>query len=112
MAERLERMAAEVEPLKNPYLSSARLDSALNIEPPAELSRRVTFQANVAQLALHVGRIEEAITRFEDLASEERHSQQSRGGQPDAQLALIILFPGVVRQHHRQRARQEDKRAD
>jgi hypothetical protein len=70
MAERLQQMATEVEPWSHPYAGSARLDSMLEMEPPRDLARKVTFEARIAREAIHAGRTEEGIERFKELVAQ------------------------------------------
>ncbi|HUG41618.1 MAG TPA: CRTAC1 family protein [Longimicrobiales bacterium] len=65
MVERLRRIATEVEPFAHPYIRSARLDSALRIETPANPAQRLQLEALIGLEALRVGHIEDAIGRFE-----------------------------------------------
>ena len=93
MAERLQRIATEAEPLKHPYVTSARLDSALSIEPPADPIQRLRFKANLARETLRAGLTEDAIARLEELIAEVR----SQAGQvPPALAAAIIQTLGTA----------------
>ncbi len=87
MDERLQRLAAEVEPMNHPYVRSARLELALGIEPPTDLTRRLTLETNIAREALRVGQTEEAIARLERLAAE----IPSYPGQVSKQLVVAIV---------------------
>lgn len=87
MAERLQRFASEVETVNHPYLRSGRLEIALSIEPPADLTRRLTLETNIAREVLRVGRTEEAIQRLEMLAAE----IPSHSGELPPQLVVAIV---------------------
>ena len=87
MVERLERIAADIDPAGHPYLSSAPLAEARSADPPADPRGQITFKASVAQGALHAGLTEEAIARFEELLSDiETYQDQLPAG-----LTLAIL---------------------
>jgi len=72
MVERLERIATEVAPRRHPYVRSARLDSLLDRERPAEASRRIPLEARLAREELRAGRTGEAVRRLERLVGELR----------------------------------------
>ena len=69
MAQRLEHIAASIDPNRNPTANSARLDAMDASQPPADLRTLTLFSAAYAQELLHAGRSEEAFTRFDQLLS-------------------------------------------
>lgn len=90
MAERLARLASEVEPYRHPYVTSARLDSVAASPPPGDPFQRLRFRVTVAREAMHVGRLEDAIRRFEEAAAEFRSSAPDLAR--EAELALGELL--------------------
>lgn len=76
MAERLEFLAANLDPQQSPYEGpSRRLEQLRTVEPPADHAGGLQFRARRAQELLHAGRIEEAIAGFEGVLRDARSLQ-------------------------------------
>ncbi len=72
--------------MAHPYVRSARLDSALRMEPPERPAQRLQLEAIIGREALRVGHIEDAITRFERVLTE----APGHRGEIPAELVMAV----------------------
>lgn len=66
MATRLEARADTVDPRRNRFANSARVEALESMQPPPTGPGRLRYEADLAEQLLYAGRLDEAIARYED----------------------------------------------